>query len=178
MRILDPGERIVVTIRKHWLVFALKALILGFGGVLPLIIVSVLPPEAVAAFTALPQADIIATFLYLLWLLILWVSVFVLWTNYYLDVWIVSDKRLIDIDQKALFRREITTTRLEKIQDVTVYVDGLLATLFGFGVLTIHTAGDNPDIVIRNAANPGVAKERIMEAYNIVLDRGVKKDFV
>lgn len=178
MRLLEHGEGIVVVIRKHWLVFVLRLLVLLFGALLPLLAAGLLPQDALQNLSSIGGVDTTATFLYIVWLFILWIFAFAMWTNYFLDIWIVTDKRLIDIDQKGLFRREITTTRLEKVQDVTVAVEGVLGTLFGFGNIVIHTAGDNPDIYIRNALNPGGAKERIMEAYNLVLDRGIKKDFV
>lgn len=175
--IVERGETIRVVIRKHWLVFALKALTLVFAALLPLMVLAFLPTGALEAFEAIPRATEVATFLYLVWLIVLWMLCFIMWTNYYLDVWIVTDKRLIDIDQKALFRREVTTTRIEKIQDVTVEVSGVLATLFHFGNLTIHTAGENRDIIIRNAMRPSEAKEGILQAHSAALEEG-RRDFV
>jgi hypothetical protein len=57
-------------------------------------------------------------FFFILWVLTLWIFFFLDWTKYYLDVWYVTQKRIIIIDQKALFDREISNVRFDKIQDV------------------------------------------------------------
>lgn len=173
------GEHIVTIIRKHWLVYALKVSVLFIGGALPLVLGSMLPIQFRAQIAAIAGAEEILSILFILWVLFLWIGAFILWTNYYLDIWVVTDKRIVDVNQRSLFRRDITSLRLEKIQDVSVDVSGLLATLFSFGKLTIHTAGGDEDIVIRNAANPGSAKERLMSLHTKSLEKPiVARDFV
>lgn len=165
------GESIVAIIRKHWLSYALRVLILLLVAAAPLALAALIPEEIRTEVLALPSASVVLSFLYTLWLLVLWTFAFILWTNYYLDIWIVSDARIIDVNQRTLFNRDITTLRLEKIQDVSVDVSGFLATVFGFGKLTIHTAGDSQDIVIRDATEPAAAKEKILAAQSQALAR-------
>ena len=143
MSLFDHGEHVVITIRKHWLVYALKVSVLAFGGAIPLLVATFMPGEVREQILALSGAEDVLTFLFLVWLLFLWIGAFVLWTNYYLDIWVITDKRVIDVNQRTLFHRDITSLRLEKIQDVSVDVSGLLATLFSFGKLTINTPGDS-----------------------------------
>jgi hypothetical protein len=177
--LFDSGESIVTIIRKHWLVYVLRVLLLAFAGLLPVVLASFLPATFREQMAAFASADELFTLALLLWILFLWIGAFVLWTNYYLDIWIVTGKRIIDVNQRTLFHRDITSLRLEKIQDVTVDVSGLLATLFSFGTLTIHTAGDHEDIVIRNALAPARAKEKIMSLHSQAIERPVgTRDFV
>lgn len=177
--LFSNGESIIVVIRKHWLVYVLRVLILALAGALPLLFAVMLPPAFREQIAAYQSADELASALFLTWLLFLWISAFVLWTNYYLDIWIVTDKRVVDVNQRSLFHRDITSLRLEKIQDVTVDVSGALATLFSFGTLTIHTAGDHEDIVIHNALNPAQAKDKLMGAHTRALETPAKaRDFV
>lgn len=174
---LDEGEKIIVVIRKHWLVFALQAFCLILFMIAPLIAVVFLPASA---GDALLQLGIHTDFLllcYVLFVLFLWMLLFILWTTYFLDAWVVTNRRIIDIDQRTLFYRDITTLMLEKIQDVTVEVRGILATLFGYGKLILHTAGDSDDIVINLAAHPQYAKDRIIACQEVVGRLG-KKDSV
>ncbi len=172
--LFDHGESIAVIIRKHWLSYVLRVLLLALAGAAPLLLASLMPAEFRDQIMAMQSSDELLTFFYILWILVLWVLAFILWTNYYLDIWIVSDKRIIDVNQRSLFHRDITSLRLEKIQDVSVDVSGVLATLFGFGKLTIHTAGDHEDIVIRNASEPAAAKEKIMAAHSRSLEYAAK----
>ncbi len=67
---------------------------------------------------------------------------FVLWADYYLDIWIITSQRIIDINQKGLFNREVSEFMLDKVQDVSVEIPNMMATLMKYGNLKIQTAGD------------------------------------
>ncbi len=106
-----------------------------------------------------------------IWLLLLWIAGFVIWTDYYLDVLVLTNKKIIDIEQKALFSRETTSLPLEKIQDITVNVDGILAAYFQFGNLEIQTAGENTKIIVRFIKNPNEVKKDVMTAYESAMQK-------
>lgn len=61
--------------------------------------------------------------------------------DYYLDVWIVTNKRIIYIEQTGLFARTISELRLSRVQDVASEVKGFMQTLLGFGNIYVQTAG-------------------------------------
>jgi hypothetical protein len=174
-RELDRDEKVVVIIRKHWLIFFLHTLLFAGVALLPLVAYSFTPPQIIETIQVLVPGSV-ALFIYLLMVLFLWLLVFIDFTTYHLDVWIVTNRRIIDINQKTLFARDTITLMLEKIQDATVEVRGLMATLFNYGTLIIHTAGENPDIVIRYAANPQYAKDKILEVERIASSRRGSSD--
>lgn len=155
----------MVIVRKHWLAFVLETAVLFAAAVLPLVVYEFVPRDILLQLFSVFDAGSMGAFLYFAWLLALWLLFWTAWTTYYLDMWVITDRRIVDIDQKTLFRREMITAGLEKIQDITVDVDGVLPTLFGYGTLIIYTAGDHPDFRIENAARPYRAKERILEAH-------------
>jgi len=118
------------------------------------------------------SALFLALFVYTLWVLLLWVLFFVQWTNYYLDVWYVTNKRIIDIDQKGIFHRQISNIRFDKIQDVSVEVKGIVATFFDFGDIHVQTASeDSKGFFIRHAAYPEVAKKVIFNQHHKVAEQ-------
>ena len=158
---LDEGEEVVVIIRRHWILFASRALMIFVIAVLPLIGYG-LPPLMLESIAELVSGQA-AFFIYLLFLLFLWTLIFIDFTMYHLNIWIVTNRRIIDVHQRSLFERDTITLMLEKIQDATVEVHGLFATMFNYGTLIIHTAGVNTDITIYAAANPQFAKDRILE---------------
>ncbi len=167
---LDPNEEVVTVIRKHWFMFAIQVFILSVVALFPLLAALFIPATAFESLSQIGASSTFLVFLYMLWVLMTWNLAFISWTTYYLDTWIVTNRRIIDIDQRALFQRKVTTLMLEKIQDMTVDVDGLFQTLFGFGTLILHTAGaEDPDIVIRYAAYPQHAKDRILECQRHAL---------
>ncbi len=172
---LEAGEEVVVIIRKHWLIFTMQALLLCLGGLIPVIAYGFVPTNVLLAIETLNIPDPAFAFAYIVWVLMLWILGFIGWTTYYLDTWVVTTKRIIDIDQKTLFNRQITTLMHDKIQDATVEMNGVLPTLFHFGTLIIHTAGsENPNITIHNAADPQRAKDKILEWQHRVGAEGRK----
>jgi len=89
--------------------------------------------------------------LYYLYILLFFFNAFL---DYYLDVWIVTTKRIINIEQKGLFNRVIAEHELDKIQDVTGEQKGFFATIFSFGDVLVQTAGEVPMFIFRQVDNP------------------------
>ena len=166
----DDGEQSLYVIRKHWIVFFGNVLLIAISAVLPALIMRFIP-NAVWSNISLARVGPLIAFAYFMWLLFLWIALAVTWTMYYLNVWIVTNTRVIDIHQKGLFSRELLTARLEKIQDVTIDTEGLLQTIFGFGTITIETAGEDDNFIITNATHPEEARKNIMGAHAAMLDR-------
>lgn len=74
--------------------------------------------------------------------------------DYYLDIWIVTNDRIIDNEQHGLFHRTTTELELHSIEDVTSQVTGIWGTLFKFGDLTIKTSSVTTTIVFRQIPHP------------------------
>ena len=160
---LGPQEHIIMEARKHMIVLYARLLFIVGLFFLPLIF-SPLIIKAVDTLTQTTLGTTIFGFFFALWLVVLLVLFVYQWTDYYLDVWVVTNKRLIDIEQKGFFTREMTTCPIEKIQDVSVEIDGVIATFFKFGIVHIHTAGERHDFSIQNARDPFAVKNAIMHA--------------
>jgi hypothetical protein len=168
---LEPGETIELEVRRHLFVFWNQIAVVSIFFVLPLI-ASPFLVVLLNRFIAIPllNSSLLFIYLYLLWVLMLWILVFWRWTDYYLDVWILTNHRVFDIEQRGIFNRNISVFRLENLQDITVEVNGILATFLKYGDIHIHTAGENPNIVIKTAGNPLLVKEKILEAQKRALD--------
>jgi len=90
-------------------------------------------------------------------------SLFVIWTNYWLDMWIVTNKRIVHVDQKTLFSRTIIATRIDRVQDVRAKVSGIIPTLLGFGDLHVQTAGaSSANMLIRGIPKPNDVRREIL----------------
>ncbi len=146
---------------------------LGFLGLalVPLIIDSTVGFNL--SFLPITVSEIIkpnlGVFFYLLWLLAMWVGFFSAWTDYYLDVWQVTDQRIIDIEQKGFFSRDEATIRFENIQDITIDTHGFFATIFDFGDLRVQSAGERREFVIENATHPEAMKKKIQALQDRVV---------
>lgn len=100
--------------------------------------------------------------LYLLFLLLI---TFYIIIDYYLDIWIITDQRIISVEQKGIFKRVITEVQYERIEDITSDVSGLLGTYFGFGTIYIQTAGESERMILRQVSEPIETRRIISEAY-------------
>lgn len=98
-----------------------------------------------------------------IYILFVWLRLFLLITDYYLDAWIITDKRIVDIVQSGLFKREVSECRLDRIQDVTTRVEGLMPTIFDFGDVHIQTAGKEKEFVFRQVPDPYGVKDLILD---------------
>lgn len=151
---LQQGEQIMSTLRKHWILFFLEVAGLTVLFFIPFFI-SALP------FSVPLLSPSSATFFGAVWMLVLFMRAFVVWTNYYFDIWIVTNMRLVDIEQKALFNRRSSTLELEHIEDITVHVDGFLESMIGYGTLSVQTAARMQEFLINDIQYPEDAKQII-----------------
>ncbi|PIR87506.1 MAG: hypothetical protein COU11_00125 [Candidatus Harrisonbacteria bacterium CG10_big_fil_rev_8_21_14_0_10_49_15] len=165
---LHPDEKIIMRQRKHWFVFALEAVGFGIGALVPIVLV----PSASWLFPGLYEffgtADTFALLVFAsgAWFLLLWILLSVAFTNYYLDVLIVTTKRMLDLDQRGLFSRDVATIPSQNIQDIKIDTQGIFATFFNFGDLHVQTAGGHKELVIRGIKDPEHVKDEIMGVYH------------
>lgn len=87
---------------------------------------------------------------------------FAMFIDYYLDIWVVTSDRIIDIEQFGLFSRSISELDLFRIQDVTTEVHGVFPTLFHYGNVNVKTASPNVNIIFRNIPNPNKVREDLI----------------
>jgi signal transduction histidine kinase len=165
---LLPNETIVLKFRKHVLMLLYDTagtLIVMF---LPFILFATL---AYAGYLpVILQTPQIAAFASALWLLMVWCALAVLWTDYYLDMWIVTDRRVINVEQYGLFHRNVSARDIDRIQEMTVRTDNFIQTFFNYGTLQIQTSGPSADhSKIVGVPNPEKIRAVIMEQENRVV---------
>lgn len=164
----EEGEHVVMEVRKHWFVVATKVFIAIILAYAPVFLYSLTKFISIQFITSGSHGvDKFFLFIYLGWLLILWMYVFYVWTDYYLDIWIITNKKIMTVEQKGFFNREVSTINLSKIQDVSTKVKGIVETFMGFGDLQVETAGNSQIFIIRQVDKPGETRKKINE----VLDR-------
>jgi uncharacterized membrane protein YdbT with pleckstrin-like domain len=150
---LEEGEEIVARVHRHWFVFITKIVSLILAALLPLIFIAVLPREMVGELNlSSPSVGPFFVFSYAIWLLFIWVALFIMLTDYYLDVWIITNKRVVDIIQHGLFSRSSTSCFISRIQDIEVEIHGVIPTLLHFGTIKINTAGASAENISMNIA--------------------------
>ena len=87
----------------------------------------------------------------------------VIFINYYLDCWIITNERTISTELKTLFSRNVSSISHDKIQDITVEVKGFLQTFLKYGNLQIQTAGEFNKFIFKEIPEPYETKELLFK---------------
>lgn len=166
---LHPGERIVKIVRRHWYALVVGCLTLVAIAILPGLILIGMDLFSSQVQTYIVSHWEIFAFIYGSWLLILWVLGAIVWTNFYLDVLVVTTDRVVDIQQVSLFARNIAELQMASLQDMRVDVIGLLPTMLHFGNLQLQTAGSTREFMIKDIPHPLEVKNIIAEQHDLYL---------
>jgi uncharacterized membrane protein YdbT with pleckstrin-like domain len=95
--------------------------------------------------------------------LYVWLLAFHSFVDYYLDVWIVTTERIINIEQKGLFARTVSEQELFRVQDVTSEVHGFFETILNFGDVHIQTAGQIQRFIFKQVPQPSKIVQEVIQ---------------
>ncbi|NTW26732.1 MAG: PH domain-containing protein [Candidatus Moranbacteria bacterium] len=158
---LNEGEAIVKVVHRNWFylleqffaVFVIAGAYLAGIFYLPLMF-----PEVVGG-----QYQKLVAFVENFFVLALWIYSFLIWVDYYFDIWIITTERIVNIEQKGMFTRTVSELRFSRIQDITTEVIGFLPTVINFGDVKVQTAAEEGEFIFRTVSDPYHIKNIIME---------------
>lgn len=160
-----PGERVQMVIRKHWFTISRAIVFYLILLVLPLLLRLPLERHAPELWLALTGTEIwgmLGRLAISLYYLMVWVFFSMTWINYYLDVWVVTNERMLALEQQGLFNRTVVEMRLSRVQDVTAHVKGIFHTVLDFGDVRVQAAGEGPDFIFAQVPLPYQLVEKII----------------
>lgn len=96
------------------------------------------------------------------WLVVVPTIIGVSWYIYRYDTYVLTNQRLIDIDQESVFHRAVAEAPLENIQDVTYEIRGPISTLLNMGTVVVQTASVNTQISIEGVTDPQAIQQAIL----------------
>ncbi|HPN54732.1 MAG TPA: PH domain-containing protein [Candidatus Moranbacteria bacterium] len=158
---LEKNETIINVLHRHWFYLLLQYIIVIAVMVIFMAGIFVLPALYPDFLKELDPA--LTSFGINFFILALWIYSFMIWIDYYFDIWIITSERIINIEQKGLFSRKASELRFRKIQDVTTEVVGFLPTIFNYGDVKIQTAGEQNEFIFRTIPDPYIIKNVIMD---------------
>ncbi|KKT29716.1 MAG: hypothetical protein UW15_C0007G0013 [Parcubacteria group bacterium GW2011_GWC1_44_10] len=153
-----------MVLHRHWIAIVWKFLL----GIILLVLPILVAPYFPAAESATGVSQIMFWFFILIYLMIVVVIIFLFWIDYYLDIWIITSERIVDVEQRGLFNREVSEFMLDKVQDITLEVPNMMATFLRYGNLKIQTAGER-EFSIMQIPN-------LYEAKNLIMDYAKKQN--
>lgn len=176
---LEPGEKVIRSVRKHWFVFVCELLPFAVMAWIPVYLpgffaaVVATAPNAGELMTSISFANPWMRLLYGFWWLVLWILAFNIFTQYFLNMWVITSNRIVYIYQHGFFSREVSSFLLIRVQDVTTETHGLFATLLGYGNLIVQTASENSqNFRMTGIPHPSDLRDLIMKQVADLHDDG------
>lgn len=169
-----PEEQVALFIRRHWMAFfpwmvvapvVILILITGFfvawnTTISPTIVAD---PELMRALLIILASMIV--------LLLLFITLRA-WMSFYLDVTIVTERRLVNIEQEGIFQRRIAEQSLLRVQDVSASQRGMFNHFLNYGNLYIETAGEQPNFELHNIPRPNDVAKTILDLHDRIVGAG------
>lgn len=134
---MDNEEKVVLFLRKHP--------ITNLGWILMSILLFSAP--SLVSLTSILNGvpDNFKFVFFLIWYLVSIAYVLESFLTWFFNVYIVTDERIVDIDFYNLIYKEVSDANIDKIQDVTYKMGGVVRTLFNYGDVLIQTASEVPN---------------------------------
>ncbi len=167
------SETIIRVVHRHWFDIATHffvivifiAMMFGSLSLLPLLYPGWLGNE-MSRFVLFIQNSLI---------LLIWLYAFLIWIDYFFDVWIITNERVINIEQKGLFVRTVSELKFSRIQDVTSEVSGMIPTILNFGDVKVQTASEEDFFLFRRVPDPYHVKDILMERLRAERDEEIDR---
>jgi hypothetical protein len=156
-----PDEKIIRILHRDVFIAFKKVLLFIVLLMLPILVMLVLGDS----FSALEEGSVISIISILafsIYLLFIWLLFFFSIIDYLLDVWVITDKRIIDVRQNGFFSRTISEQMLTKVQDISSDIHGFFPTVFKYGNLTVQTAAENNKINFEEISDPEVVRDLLI----------------
>lgn len=138
----EHDEVIILFLRKHFITnvpwIATVALLIF----LPLFVYLFLISQS---FSLISFSNELKTIIIAFYYLLVFAYAYISFITWYYDVFIISQKRIVDIDFSDLIYHHMAITKIELVQDVIYSQTGFLRSFFNYGNLFIQTAGNNPN---------------------------------
>ena len=74
--------------------------------------------------------------------------------DFYYDILIITDLRLVEIEQEQLFYHKFAQLNLAEVEDVNAVEQGFFSTLLDYGTIQVQTAGTEENFIIPNIRYP------------------------
>ncbi len=163
---LEPGEHVVREMRKHWFLFVVELLPYAIFALVPLAIIPLIKVAGgpLVSFTSsFTWASPLARALLGAWWLMVWIGAFNTFTRYFLNLWVLTNDRIVDVKQRGFFNREVSSLLLNRVQDITIDTEGLMASLLDFGDINVQSAGAVDRVVMRGIPRPAQMRDIILK---------------
>lgn len=146
---LGDDEEVLQLVRRHWITLAP-----AFG------------KAAVSMILAFASYEALKSLPYVLLAVFIWILASILYIVHSLWIWcldcyILTNQRIVDIDQRGIFRREVAEALWSSVQEVTYELNGPLETVLNYGTVRIRLMASAGIIAMEKIPDPQKTKDMI-----------------
>lgn len=84
---------------------------------------------------------------------------------------IITDQRVIRIEQQSMFNRQIAEAEIDRIQEISTSIKGPIRTMFNFGTVRIQTASSEGKVDLVDVTNPYDIQQAIVSVQRRLSER-------
>ncbi len=143
----EAKEKVLLLVRKHPITNIPWILLVILMALAPFLVFAITNFDFVPANFRL--------ILTLFWYLFVFAYGFERFLSWFFNVNIITDERVVDVNFPNILYRDISQTKIDQVQDVSVKVGGFVRSLFNYGDVLIQTAGTIPEIEFIDVPFPG-----------------------
>lgn len=88
--------------------------------------------------------------------------------NWFYNVYIVTNKKVVDVDFHGILYKNISEAPLKNIEDVTSNISGALEIVFNYGCVYIQTSAEQREFEFENVSNPAKIRDIISDLVSKV----------
>jgi len=145
-----PGEEVILVTKKH--VWVLTPIIVVWLVLLALVVLMI----KYFGFSIYSSLAIAVSFI------IGAVYAFYKWYSWHNSDYIVTNQRVLKVDQPGLFGRVISEADIEKIQEISTHISGPVRTMLNFGKVKIQTASSVGNLDLIDVTDPYSVQQTIV----------------
>lgn len=98
-----------------------------------------------------------------LWFLLVTGFVIESFLGWFFNVYIITDERVVDVDFLSLIYKNVSSAKIDNIEDVTATTGGALRSVFNFGTVTIQTAAAQREFEFTDVPQPAKVTKLVNE---------------
>ena len=155
-------ENVITLLRQHPFVIGARLAFWALVAAMPILVYLILGDVLKPFIFNISIFPIFLLFIAIYYLYI-WLFTFNTFVEYYLDIWVITNYRILNIEQNGLFNRTFSEQQLNRVQDITSEVKGFFPTMLNFGNVYIQTAAEIERFSFEQIKDPQGCANKIAE---------------
>ncbi|MBI3231560.1 MAG: PH domain-containing protein [Candidatus Doudnabacteria bacterium] len=101
-----------------------------------------------------------------LWTMMIFVFAAYKYVLWLINVYIITDKRLISINYKSIIHKIVLETPIDRIQNISSETKGLVKSVLKIGSVVVQVASLSQPIVLKNLKHPEEVKDFLWKTHS------------